>query len=132
MDQVPTKPIRMGTRTSSVHRNSENGDSAMSVKRQFPVMGVDAKITKHNKNMLAEVKQWESDMNTTVDNIIRKDLTPFLDSCDFDDLMPVPVVASTFLSNKVFGNLASAEYVRSPVSTKSKAKFATVSPYFKI
>lgn len=123
VDQLPSKPLRMGVRTLSAKPKIDKTDSAIPIARKFPVMGVDAKIIKHNKNKLVAAKQWESDMNKTVDNIIKKDLIPFLDSCDFEEILSVPNVASI---------PAPVDIVRSPVSTKSKARFATVAPYFRI
>lgn len=132
IDQLPTKPRRMGIRTLPLKPHQDKIDSVRNVVPKFPVMGVSAKLIKVNKSKLVATKQWESDMNTTVDNIINKDLTPFLDSCDFDDFLPVPVVSSTF-SNKTFTKVVdTVDSIRSPVSTKSKARFTSVAPYFKV
>lgn len=123
----------MGIRTLPVKSQQDKIDPVRKVVQTFPVMGVSAKIIKANKSKLVATKQWESDMNTTVDNIIKKDLTPFLDSCDFDELLPVPVVSSTFMTNKTFTKVVDAvDSIRSPVSIKSKARFTTVAPYFKV
>lgn len=133
IDQLPAKPLRMGVRTLSAKPQADKIDSTKPVARKFPVMGVSAKIFKSNKAKLVATKQWESDMIASVDNIIKKDLTPFLDSCDFDELLPAPVMTSTFATNKTFTKFADAvDSTKSPVSIKSKAKFATVAPYFKI
>lgn len=101
IDQLSSKPPRMGVRAMWVKQEQAKFDSVRSDPSKFPVMGVNAKMIKASKKK-SFASQYGVDMTPmTIDNVIEKDLTPFLDdSCDFDVLLPEPVVLSSSKADK--------------------------------
>lgn len=101
IDQLTSKSLPKGVSALSVEPEQVKIDSVGPDPSKFPVMGVNAKMIKSRKQESFASKYGVDMTAMTIDNVIEKDLTPFLDdSCDFDVLLPMPVVSSSCMTDK--------------------------------
>ena len=113
MELAEKKPTRSLIRTSisTVPRGRIN-----TFAKQQPSMGVDMRIKKSNmiKTVVPRSHNWEKTYISQVDALIKKDLTPFLDSINFDTL------ASSVIDS---AKPRASDIAKTPVTTRGKAKF---------
>lgn len=129
--EIPQKPRRSQVRTTSTVNplGTDKIDACNKVYKPQPAMGIDMRILKAKTAKVVN-KQWDAEIDSIIkkESII-KNLVPFLDNCDFDELSTP--VNSTFKS-QTFTIPSPTVTQHSPVSIKSKAKFVTVIPAFNL
>lgn len=134
--KTPVKPVRSKLKTSVSTQSSfeyiSPGDfTCVTPLRVQPSMGVDIRIRKAEMAKKSVSKsEWESSYIAQAENMFKKDLTPFLDSLNFD-LPCNSVVNSTFI-NRTFRKIPAQNKSNaniSPITTKNQMKSRNICIY---